>query len=237
MRDSNDLLGDMAALKARMAEDGYLWIKGFFDREAVKTARKHILEHMASYEALVPNTPLLEGVMQPGGKSFPLMGYRDVTHSDEVKLVFEGPEITSFYDAYFGEPSLTFDYKWLRAVGNEEFTGAHYDVVYMGCGSPDLHTSWIPFGDLDVTNGTLAIAVGSHNRDSFKPLRETYGRIDVDRDGIAGWYSKFPSEMEEKYQAEWKTANFEMGDMQMFGMYTMHCSTTNVTVTFVSVQM
>ncbi len=32
LRDSNDLLGDVPALHARMAEDGYLLLRGLIDR-------------------------------------------------------------------------------------------------------------------------------------------------------------------------------------------------------------
>ena len=35
LRDSAALLGDVAALKARMDEDGYLWLRGLLDREKV----------------------------------------------------------------------------------------------------------------------------------------------------------------------------------------------------------
>ena len=35
-------------------------------------------------------------------------------------------------------------------VAGEEFTGAHFDSVYMGRGSQDLMTTWIPLGDYPV---------------------------------------------------------------------------------------
>ena len=232
LRESQGLLGDVAALRRRMAEDGYLLLRGLIDREKVARARQTILEHMRDHEALVPGTPLLEGAMPDGARSINLLGRAGVTHHRDVRAVFEGHELFDFWNAYFGRPSLTFDYKWLRAVGNEQFTGAHYDVVYMGEGSGHVHTNWIPFGDIDPEQGTLAICVGSHAAPGFARLRETYGRMDVDRDRIAGWFSDDPMEIVEKFGGRWATARFRMGDVLIFGMYTMHASTTNQTTRY-----
>lgn len=41
---------------------------------------------------------------------------------------------------------LTSGYKWLRAVGQGEFTGVHTDKVFLGRGSPRVLTAWVPLG-------------------------------------------------------------------------------------------
>jgi hypothetical protein len=74
LRDSSVLFGDLSALKAWMAEDGYLLLRGLIDRETVLRARETVLAHMQAHEALTPDTPLLEGVMPKGGRSVPMMG-------------------------------------------------------------------------------------------------------------------------------------------------------------------
>jgi hypothetical protein len=51
-----------------------------------------------------------------------------------------------------------FSLQWLRAVGKGEFTSAHIDSVYMGRGSKQLTTCWIPFGDVSVSQGIHLIA-------------------------------------------------------------------------------
>lgn len=232
LRDANALVGDADALRRRMAEDGYLLLQQLIDRDAVLEARRIILEHMAAQEALTPGRPVLEGAMPRDGKSVPMMGRRGITHHDALRRVFEGPELFGFFDGYFGERSLTFNYKWLRGVGNEGFTGAHYDSVYMGRGSGRLHTCWIPFGDLEIEQGTLAMCVGSHNLNSFAKLRETYGRMDVDRDRVQGWFTDDPLEITRKFGGQWKTTTFVAGDVMIFGMHTMHGSTTNTTDRF-----
>ncbi len=229
MRDSGDLLGDPEALRERIAEDGYLLLRGLIDREKVLAARETILAYMEERRGLEPGSRPLDGVMGEYGKSVALMGKKPITHHEAVKRVLEGEELFEFFGAYFGEPALTFDYKWLRAVGHEKFTGCHYDVVYMGQGSQRLHTTWIPFGDIAVEQGTLAVCRGSHSEPGFARLRETYGKHDVDRDRGAGWFSTDPSEITSTFGGQWLTTDYRAGDVVIFGLYLMHASTTNTT--------
>ncbi len=229
LRASQSLLGDPPALHARMSEDGYLLLRGLIDRAKVERARETVLDHMNEQNVLSPGAPVLEGVMPRGGRGAKLQ--RIASHED-VQNVLEADELFAFFAAYFGEPALTFDYKWMRAVGNEQYTGAHCDFVYMGRGSRRLLTVWIPFGDATVDHGTLAVCRGSHNLPAFAPIRDTYGRMDVDRDGIDGWFTKDPIEIVEKFGGEWQTSEFFMGDVILFGMHTMHASTTNLTNRF-----
>lgn len=229
LRESNDLLGDVPALRQRMAEDGYLLMRGLIDREAVATARQRILEYAAEQQALTPGRPVLEGAMPRDARSVSMMGRKGISHDPAVLGALEHPALFDFWSRYHDEPVLTFDYKWLRAVGHEEFTGAHYDIVYMGRGSDRLHSCWIPFGDIEVEQGTLAICVGSHNQPGFEKLRRTYGRMDVDRDRVGGWFTDDPLEMTQRFGGRWATTDYRMGDVLMFGMYTMHASTTNTT--------
>ena len=229
LQDSRHLFADMPALHAQMAADGYLLLRGLIDREKVQKARATILHYMHEQNVLTPDAPVLEGVMPKGGRGAKM---RRIAYSEEVLAVLQATELFDFFASYFGEPALTFQYKWLRAVGNEQYTGAHYDFVYMGRGSPRLHTIWIPLGDTTVDHGTLAICRGSHILPSFARIRDTYGRMDVDRDGIDGWFTKDPMEIVENFGGEWLTSDFFMGDVILFGMHTMHASTTNLTNRF-----
>lgn len=229
LRESQNLLDRPPALHARMKEDGYLLLRGLIDRHKVQQARETILRYMHRQKALTPGAPLLEGVMPKGGRGAKM---RRIASHRQVRNVLEATELFDFFAAYFGEPASTFQYKWLRAVGNEQYTGAHYDFVYMGRGSPHLHTVWIPFGDTTVDHGVLAICRGSHDLPSFARIRDTYGRMDVDRDGIDGWFTKDPMEIVENFGGNWLTGEFFMGDVILFGMHTMHASTTNLTNRF-----
>ena len=56
----------------------------------------------------------------------------------------------------------TLDYKWVRATPPGGATGAHLDWVYMGRGTPNLVTVWIPLGDVPLQLGGLAVLAGSN---------------------------------------------------------------------------
>jgi hypothetical protein len=233
LRDSNDLLDNMDAIKARISEDGYLLFRNFIDRETVLKAREAIVGYLAQKNALVPGEPLLEAVMPRTGREVRMTGQGIVTHHPDSLAVFENKRLFDFFSRYFAGDAATYDYKWLRAVGNENFTGCHYDVVYMGRGSQRVHTVWIPIGEIPVTQGTLAILEGSHRLESFAKLRNTYGGIDVDRDMISeGWFSSDPYEITDKFGGRWLTTTFNPGDVLIFGLFTMHASTTNLTDRF-----
>lgn len=230
LRDCNDLLDTPEALRARIQEDGYLLVRGLQDRDAVLKARRTIFEYMQAHgQQIRPGTELMDGFINPDSNSARLMGNKEITHQSPVRAVLESQAMFDFFKTYFGEPALTFDYKWLRQIGTSEFTGAHYDNVYMGRGSQRLVTCWTPFGDVPMEQGTLCICAGSHKLDSFAKLRDTYGQMDVDRDHVTGWFTGDPLDVTEKFGGQWQSTNFRAGDVLIITMFTMHGSTNNVT--------
>lgn len=224
LRDANDLLGDNAALHARMKEDGYLLIRGLHNPDNVRAARRVVLENLQANNQIDDSHPLDEGVARPGAKGGFLGGAKAVTHTPEFLSVVEGREVMDFFAEFLEAPVLTYDYKWLRAVQPGSFTGAHYDVVYMGRGTKNVYTTWTPLGDVPYEKGPLALLVGSHR---FQRLKETYGEMDVDRDHVEGWFSNNPLEVLDKFGGQWQTTEFQAGDALIFGMYTMHGSIEN----------
>lgn len=230
LRDSNDLLGDAEAQRQRMKEDGYLLFRGLQDRQNVLRARRAILEYIDEQGSIKPGTNLDDAVVNFEGKYAHTMGKRDITHHPPVRAVLESEAMFDFFRGYFGETPRTFDYKWLRCVRQPDYTGAHIDVVYMGRGSiGNLYTCWTPFGDIPLELGTLCLCVGSHRLPGFQKLRETYGKMDVDRDRVGGWFSDDPVEIVEKFGGKWETTEFRAGDVIIFGMFTMHGSLPNTT--------
>ncbi len=229
LRDSSAVADDRQELLDRLAEDGYLYLPGYLDRSDVLQARQQIFGYMAEHEALEPDSRPLDGVMGQYGKPVNLLGRKPITHHPAVLPVLAAQRLYDLHALLHDEPVVTFDYKWLRAVGNEECTGAHMDHVYMGRGSKRLMTVWIPLGDIPVEQGTLCLCPASHRSPEFEKLRNTYGRMDVDRDRISGWFTKNPREITEKFGGLWHTGDMQAGDIITFGMHLMHASTTNTT--------
>jgi len=229
LRDCNALLDDMPALRARMAEDGYLLVRGLYRREQVMAARLALFTEFAKQDLFDPAAPLLEGRVnrQRTGHAGAFLGGHEATALPAFRQVIEGAEIMGFFQRFLGQPALTFDYKWMRLVGPGDATGAHMDNVYMGRGSSQLYTVWTPLGDVPYAQGPLAILVGSHRLEAYARVRETYGQMDVDIDRVAGWFSDDPLELTERFGGQWASSEFTAGDALIFGMHTMHASLTN----------
>jgi hypothetical protein len=230
MRDASGRLGDPRALRQQMDEDGYLLLRGLHPRERVLKARRAILEFMQQRaNSVAPGTDLMEAAINPAHKPVRLLGNPEITHHPDVLAVIEGAPVFEFFAAYFGERAITFDYKWLRDVGHGGFTGAHVDNVYMGRGSSRLLTCWTPLGDIPIEQGTLCVCEASHRLPGFAKLRDTYGRMDVDRDRVPGWLTSDPLEVTRSFGGRWVTAHMRAGDVVVMSMFTLHGSTNNTT--------
>ena len=149
-----------------------------------------MLEHFAAEPGVLdPTFPRAQGVLEQGcgvGCVPFLEGRNPVTHHQKLLRVLEGPRPHRFFATLFGEPARTFDYKWLRGVHRQAFTGAHVDNVYMSRGSPRLLTCWTPLMDIDLPLGTLAVLEGSHRLPAYQQVQATYGSLDVEAAGLDG---------------------------------------------------
>jgi hypothetical protein len=221
LTDSTPLLHDGPALRARLADDGYLLLRGVIDRDRVLRARNVVRAHAREQGWVTDEARMAEGV---AGQ---FLGGLPISRDPAVLDVLEAPALFETFATLLDEPVLTFPYKWMRLVGRKEFTGAHIDHVYMSRGSSRLTTAWVPLGDVPLEQGPLAICVGSHRLPAFEKLHATYGDVDVDRDLIDGIFTLDPLEVTETFGGRWCTSTFEAGDVLVFTMRTMHASLNN----------
>lgn len=226
LRDANALLDDMPALRERFAEDGYLLIRGMHPRAEILGVRQKMLEILDGNDRIDRAYPLDDAQIKTGtGSSF----RGGIGDAEGFCATVEHPRLMKFFANYLAGEPMTFDFKWTREVGTGEATGAHLDAVYMGRGTPNLFTCWTPWGDVEPEQGTLAILVGSHRLPTWEKVHQTYGKMDVDRDHVGGWFSNEPRHLTATYGGQWMTSAFQAGDILIFGMRTIHASTTNVT--------
>lgn len=232
LRDATPHLGDAAALRARLADEGYLLLRGLQDRELVLEARRQMVSALRAAGSADPAGGPLACRPLPGGGGRIAGGDNDLTRCPAFRQVVESERIRSFMQGIYGGEALTFSYKWMRVVAPGDFTGAHYDVVYMGRGSLGVLTVWTPFGDLGYEHGTLALVPGSQRLPGYQRLRDTYGRMDVDRDRVDGWFSNDPLDVIGRGGGRWATSEFRAGDVLVFGMFMMHMSLKNTSGEF-----
>lgn len=237
LRSSAALAGDVEALRARMREDGYLFLPGFLERDLVLEARRVITDRLAEQGHLAPGSPPLEAVARRGARS---KFKPDLAHDNAPlrELLYAG-RMTDFYRRLLGGEVRHFDYTWVRAVAPGTGTAPHGDSVFMGRGTLDLYTAWTPLGDIPFALGGLIVLEGSHR---LAALKADYGRRDVDtycanredaelyasgRKWWNGALSDNPAALREHLGGRWLTTEFRAGDLLTFGMFTLHASLDN----------
>ena len=231
LRESSALLGDAQALRERMAEDGFLFIRGLHDREEVLQVRRGILERMAQAGQLDPAAPLLDGAIRPDTQEAATTSVRghDYLKTDALKRLLYGPRVLGFFEHFLGGEPTGLQFQWLRTAGRGASSGIHYDVVYMGRGTRNLYTCWTPLGDITPEMGPLALCLGSNR---WQRVLETYGKTDVDRDLTEGIFSKDPAELVDRFGGRWATTDFRAGDVLIQSIFILHGSLTNLTSRF-----
>jgi ectoine hydroxylase-related dioxygenase (phytanoyl-CoA dioxygenase family) len=226
LRASNDILGDARLQKARMAEDGYLFFRKFFDRDLVLEARREILLKYAIIgEIDSTNHPIIDGILQE--QSFVdqvnMLAFTESVRTGKAYLdLVMNKKLLSFYEKFLDGPVGCFSFKWPRFVRPGEGTGLHCDVVYVGRGTRNLWSSWIPIGDVPKIEGSLILLENSHRATQL----QGYWEKDADRDKI-GWLSDDPLELQRSLGGRWLTTDFEAGDILCFSVYLAHASLDN----------
>ncbi|CAM3852153.1 phytanoyl-CoA dioxygenase family protein [Alkalicoccus chagannorensis] len=227
LRDSNDILGDFNRLSERLAEDGYLLIRQFHNKENIQLARQALVDRLNNQGKINTDYPLIDAIAKEDVKGSFFGGVPSDENQDLAPFyeLVTNEEVMDFFSHLLGEEALTLDYKWPRAVPPGGNTGAHYDIVYMGRGTKDLYTMWTPLGNVTYEQGPLAMLLGSQH---FEKVKNSYGKMDVDRDHVeTGWFSNDPIELVDHFNGQWATTEFEAGDVIIFGMFMMHSSFNN----------
>jgi len=239
-RRSSDIAHDATQLRARMAEDGYLYLPGLLDVEEVLAARREITDRLVAGGAIDAGHKPMDAIYGAGGDISAGHGPA-VPGSPLFKLLYEG-RMMAFYERLFGGPVRHYDFTWLRVVKPGLGTYPHCDVVYMGRGTFNLCTAWTPLGDIPLDVGGLMVLENSHRQaDKLQPYLQrdvdayctNYPDAGLIESGQKQWQdwdgrlSSNPATLREKLGGRWLTADFKAGDLLTFGMATVHASLDN----------
>ncbi len=235
LEDSSMLRHDPIALRKKMREQGYLFMRSFFDRELIQEARDTLLAQLNEPGIFDPGYPLDKGVLLPGVNPMSLP-HTLLKDNLAVRRVVFGPEIVAFYRELLDGEVRHFDHIWGRAIGKGAGTHPHCDIVYMGRGTRNLCTAWIPFGDVSYELGGLMVLENSHRqadriRNYLTSDVDTFCEDNPSRHGwkFHGWLSSNAASLREKFGGRWLSTAFQMGDLLTFSMETVHASTDNQT--------
>ena len=220
--DCGDVLEDRQRLRARAAENGYLFFPGLLPAQEVMAIRHDVLQVAQEYHLLKPGTDPNDAIRRDGV-------YVDVEYERNPT-----PELRSFYNAVLGLRSFNafFHHAMVLGVLDELFgeplfvhprvichivfpdrpehtAEPHQDFAPVR-GTRNTWTVWVPLGDCDAELGGIAVAHGSHRR----------GFLD-------GTSLATGEPLDERTVWHWNP--FTCGDVIMFHSLTIHQGRDNAT--------
>ena len=228
MADSASLLDNPTALRARLAEEGYLYLKGVVDKDAIMAARQEVFERLVKVGEI--REPAMDGVATGDSRRKELepdLGgfWRSISEGRKLRAASNGYDMQRIMSLIFGEPARNQDYIFLRAGAQGRATGLHFDYPFFTRAHDKVCTVWMPIGDVPVEDGPVVVVEGSNKyRDLIDPMigfdisKDNTRKADFGADAISFAQSRGTRLL---------TRNFSAGDIALFGMYTAHGSLDN----------
>jgi len=159
---------DAPAAARSLAEHGYALMRQVIPPALVRKGGERIAAELQAEGWLHPDAASEEllAADDVGGGMLSVDAAHTVANDPAVRRCIQAPEIFALFDALFGEESISLDFKWFRAIRGHATSGSgaglHMDNVYMGRGSQQLHTVWLPWHDVPIERGGLAVLAGSN---------------------------------------------------------------------------
>ena len=221
-RDSTEHLNDGETLRARLAEDGYLFLRGLLPREAILDVRARLLNKAAEGGWLAPDSPVAVGVANSAAACKDpepryMSVFRGLWSDEALHRLRIDPRVIALFDRIFGERALAHPMFVQRNIfpqsdGFDFTTGIHQDRVHIG--GATSYAMWMPLGDCPREMGTLAVAAGSHTT-GILPTKVGSGAGGMD--------------IAVPIPGTWVTGDFEAGDALIFQDVTVHKALPNRT--------
>ena len=115
LRDSSPLLTDFDALRARLSEEGYLFVRGFYPAALANRAQTHVFKAIGERGGLNP-----DGTISDKNQSFGFFRDLEVAHAPEILDLTDGAHTWRFFENLLGAAASTFDKngcaRWLKAA-------------------------------------------------------------------------------------------------------------------------
>lgn len=222
--DSAGLLDDPKGLRARLARDDYLYLRGVLDPMAVLAARAEVLRRLEAVGEIEPGG---DGVATGRSRRADLQAdlggfWKSVSEGPLLRAVSHGSTVERVVAAVAGEPVVAQDYLFLRVGVPGRATGLHYDYPFFTRVHDKVWTVWLPFGQVPQERGPLVIVEGSHRftdlieqMEGFDVTKDTSRKADLGADAVSFAKSRGTRLL---------TTDFAPGDLVIFGMFIAHGS-------------
>jgi hypothetical protein len=221
--DSTPLLADPEALRARAAEDGYLFFKQRLPGAELLALRAELLAIVDKYGWRQPGQDALGGLidydainrvteeeMHRADVGVTADAYHDVQRLESFHRLPHHPRLLEIYRALFDRDVLVHPRHIARMITPHMCmvpTPPHQDFPYIQ-GSAHTWTCWFPVGDCPRSMGGLTVLQGSHKK-GYLPVQLAKG---------AGGRAVplCPTE------THWVEGDYELGDVLTFCSHTIH---------------
>lgn len=232
----------LSHIKEIYHKQGYVWLKGFFERHEILAFRRHFFAAFAGTGLLAPGSDPVEGLYGGGeGEQRELINkiFWEIVRSPAYEAFCTMPRLWKFYEALLQDEPYLHKRKIIRYnhPGGRNCTGGHYDLIYLRAGTDRLYSSWIPIGDVPIEMGGLIYLEGSDAlgrkmeaefsaRNADLPPEERISAYNKNmRNG--GWISTDLADMARRFNSRWLMADYEAGDMVIHSPYMVHAATVN----------
>jgi hypothetical protein len=206
LADSRGLADDPAALRARLAADGYVFLRGLLPADPVRAAGDRVAAELraggwsaAGSPGLKPGAGPLEALADPS--------YRAAVMSRAFNALPYQASLRATVRRILGPGAFSYPVKVLRAVPPESLsartTGRYIHCDYLGAGVQDMLTSWIPLADVPAELGGLAVRPGGHRERPRRPRPLSAG------------------------ERGWASTDYRPGDVIIFHCLTPHAALPN----------
>ena len=228
---------DAAAVQAQLTRHGYCLMRNVLDRDSVLAARREVFARLESVGEIKP--PSEEAItteesrrreLHPDANTF----WQSVSEGPQLRSVTHGESLRTIIAPVFGEAARAHDMMYLRPTPPGRSTKLHYDFPFFAGRSRRIHTAWIPFGDIPISDGPLVVIEGSNQfADLIGPIRDhDYGSDQSNEAVQKAAYetpnATHPVTLAEQRDTRLLSTEFHAGDLMIFDGFTLHGSLDNV---------
>lgn len=165
-------------MRSRLANDGYLFLKGLLPRQDVLDARKNYFQYLERTALLKPGSLPVEGIfdLEKSAADYPGIGTGNEGTGTERSRDFmdlalkahgepwykddlcKNPVMEAFIAKLTGWETDTLGLQRTLLRNNlpgNAAIGVHYDYIFLRHGEDSVLTSWIPIGDIKLEGGGL----------------------------------------------------------------------------------
>jgi hypothetical protein len=226
--DSSPIQTDAPTLRARMRDDGYLFLRGLASRDALMDLRRAMLEICREAGWVDSAGDLMQGKWSGAGP----FTEGDQEYSPVYKRIINHPLFLAWAErAEFARVLAMIADGPVQAhrlrIGRVTFpnnlrqtTAAHQDFQYIR-GTADTYTVWTPVGDCPIELGGLAVLRGSHGAGFIE--HRLFEEKKYAGHGLA------EEQLPRSAGVEWHAADFAAGDVLIFHSHTVHKALPNLT--------